>query len=255
MSKPLESLQLQRAPLAVKLAERTDEIEQAFRLRYQVFAEEERNANLYNESAMERDRFDDYCDHLIVTDLETDTVIGTYRLLPGPRAMQHGGFYSETEFDLSGFGAYKWKSLELGRSCIAPAYRDGKAIQLLWEGIADYVKRSNYSYLIGCASVAAPTIGFVNELYSLLASGNLITDRFGIRPLETHRINELRAADVAFSEKELYRKLPPLMKGYRWLGAEIAGEPAYDPLFRTADFFIVLETANMTSRYRRRFMG
>ncbi len=255
MSKPVESLQIQPATLAVKLAERSDEIEQAFRLRYQVFAEEEHNANLWNDSGMEQDRFDEYCDHLIVTDLSSNTVIGTYRLLPGPRAMQHCGFYSETEFDLSRYEAYKWNSLELGRSCIAPEYRNGKAIQMLWEGIADYIKQRGYPYLIGCASVTMNSIGELNELYSMLKSGNAITERFGIKPLETHRIHELQMVDISFTEKELFRKLPPLMKGYQWLGAEIAGDPAYDHVFRTTDFFIVLDTAKMTSRYKRRFLG
>jgi putative hemolysin len=45
------------------------------------------------------------------------------------------------------------------------------------------------------------------------------------------------------------------LKGYKWLGAEIAGEPIYDPIFRSTDFFVVLETAKMTKRYQRRFMG
>lgn len=48
------------------------------------------------------------------------------------------GFYSETEFDLTSYAELKKQSLELGRSCIAPAYRDGRTIQLLWEGIAGY---------------------------------------------------------------------------------------------------------------------
>jgi putative hemolysin len=57
---------------------------------------------------------------LIVKDLDHDRVIGTYRLLPGRRAVANTGFYSETEFDLTSFELHKSQTLELGRSCIDP---------------------------------------------------------------------------------------------------------------------------------------
>lgn len=74
------------------------------------------------------------------------------------------------------------------------------------------------------------TIKELNELYTMLAVNHVITDRFGITPLETHRIPGLQLVNMELSEKELFRRLPPLMKGYKWLGAEIGGEPAYDEI-------------------------
>lgn len=241
-------------PFEVKLAYRSDEIEQALRLRYQVFVEEERNLRLMNDSGLEQDRYDEFCDHLIVKDLNSQAVVGTYRLLPGPRVLQHCGFYSETEFDLSRYEDYKWNTLELGRSCVAAEYRNGRVIQLLWEGIADYIKQKGYRYLIGCASLHMGTIKELNELYTMLAVNHVITDRFGITPLETHRIPGLQLVNMELGEKELFRRLPPLMKGYKWLGAEIGGEPAYDEIFDTADFFIILEAEKITNSYKKKFL-
>jgi putative hemolysin len=54
-------------------------------------------------------------------------------------------------------------------------------------------------------------------------------------------------------EKAVFRKLPPLMKGYQWLGAEIGGDPAYDPTFDTVDFFIILNKAKMAKKYKKHF--
>ncbi|MBM7866518.1 GNAT family N-acetyltransferase [Heliobacterium gestii] len=243
-----------RAALQVKLAQRADEIEQALRLRYQVFVEELGNRHLYDASGIERDAYDAYCDHLIVTDADRDCVVGAYRLLPGYRVMEHIGFYSETEFDLSAFRAVKGLTLELGRSCVAPEYRNGTVIQRLWEGIADYLQLHSHRYLIGCVSLPGQDVDAVSELYSLLWKKGVVTERFGICPLASHRIAGLRQVDIAYSEKEMNRRLPPLLKGYQWLGAEIAGEPAYDPIFRTTDFFVVLETANVARRYQRHFL-
>ncbi|WNR42272.1 GNAT family N-acetyltransferase [Paenibacillus roseipurpureus] len=245
----------QPAKLAVKLASNTGEIEQAMRLRYQVFVEEENNFRMLNERKLESDDFDAYCDHLIVQDLETEEVVGTYRLLPGDRAVEGIGFYSETEFDLSAYAQRKKQSLELGRSCVAPPYRDGRTIQLLWEGIAGYSSENGFSHLIGCASVHFAQMEALNEIYSLLRLKQVWTDRYGIQPLPSYRITGLSQIELSGSEKELFRKLPPLMKGYQWLGAEIAGDPAYDELFGTVDFFIVLEKEKVTRRYKRHFLA
>ncbi len=241
--------------LAVSIAAGSDEIEQAMRLRYRVFVEEEKNLQMLNENGLEFDAYDAFCDHLIVKDLDSDQIVGTYRLLPGERAVRNIGFYSETEFDLSSFAELKPLALELGRSCIAPEYRGGRAIQLLWEGIAAYITEYRYSYLIGCASLHLQTLDDLNQIYTLLLDKKVITSRFGVNPLETHRIEGLARTNEPLSEKDVFRKLPPLMKGYQWLGAEIGGDPAYDRIFNTVDFFIVLEKDRVTRRYKRHFLN
>ncbi|MDR6882277.1 putative hemolysin [Bacillus sp. 3255] len=255
MNGPLLNTAPHQARLTVSLAGSAHEVEQAMRLRYQVFVEEEKNMRMLNEDGLEQDAYDPYCDHLIVKDAETDQVVGTYRLLPGERALDGIGFYSETEFNLAAFAEYKRQTLELGRSCIDPAYRGGKAIQLLWEGIAGYMTERNYSYLIGCGSVHMSSLEDLNEIYTMLVHKQVITDRFGIEPLATHRIQGLAMLDAISNEKDIFRKLPPLMKGYQWLGAEIGGEPAYDEVFETVDFFIILQKDRVTRRYKRHFLS
>ncbi|OPH47221.1 hypothetical protein BC351_12010 [Paenibacillus ferrarius] len=254
MSGILLNTAAQHTKLSVSLARSAREIEQALRLRYQVFVEEENNLQLRNEEGIERDAYDAYCDHLIVKDIETEQVVGTYRLLPGDRALHGIGFYSETEFDLASYAALKLHTLELGRSCIDPAYRGGKAIQLLWEGIAGYISEQNYTHLIGCASVHIKNLEELNLIYSLLLHKQVITDRYGVKPLSTHRIHGLAQFEIDSNDKDIFRKLPPLMKGYQWLGAEIGGDPAYDESFGTVDFFIILQKDRITRRYKRHFL-
>ncbi|MEI7024330.1 GNAT family N-acetyltransferase [Paenibacillus sp. y28] len=255
MNLTAEQVGLTSSPLAVKLARTSAEIEQALRLRYEVFAVEEKNFRLMNDSGLEQDEYDEICDHLIVQDLLSGDCVGTYRLLPGERAAGSRGFYSESEFDLSGFDEYKPDALELGRSCVAPAYRNGRAIQLLWEGIADYISQHHLHYLIGCASVHFQYQADLNEMYTFLHRKNMISYSYGVIPLPSHRIGGLQLLDELPGEKEVFRKLPPLMKGYQWLGAEIGGDPAYDRIFNTVDFFIVLEKPRLARRYRRHFLG
>ena len=49
--------------------------------------------------------------------------------------------------------------------------------------------------------------------------------------------------------------LPPLLRGYLRLGSWVCGEPAYDPDFRTADFYVLFSMDRMDPRYRRHFLG
>ncbi|MDO7787011.1 GNAT family N-acetyltransferase [Desulforamulus aquiferis] len=254
MNQAVEVLRPQYAPLQVKIADRVEEIEQAQRLRYQVFVEETGNNLLQNDFRFERDKYDEYCDHLIVKDLNSNKVVGTYRLLPGNRAVQNIGFYSETEFYLGDFPEDKKSALELGRSCIDIEYRGGKAIQMLWEGIASYMSEQHFKYLIGCASIHIDSRDSLNQIYTFLKHKGVLTDRFKVVPQKTHRIEGIGEVRLNGTEKEVFRRLPPLMKGYQWLGAEIAGEPAYDKIFDTTDFFIVLQTTRLAKRYQRHFL-
>ncbi|WP_134701877.1 GNAT family N-acetyltransferase [Ammoniphilus sp. YIM 78166] len=240
-----------QAHLLVKLVDTPAELEQAFRLRYQVFVEEAGNHRLFNKDKLEKDSYDLYCDHLIVKELITGRVVGTYRLLPGNKAMQHGGFYSETEFDLTPLRSKAHEMLELGRSCIAPDYRDGKVLKLLWKGIGQYLQENNFSYIVGCASLTTNGLEQTNIIYSMLKTHGLLKEEFGIQPLPTHRIKGLEILSVTCTEQELIRQLPPLIKGYYSLGAKMDGEPAFDPLFQTTDFFIILDVKKATRRFTK----
>ena len=88
------------ARLNMSLARTQSEIEEAQRLRYKVFAEE-MGAQLLGTGGLDVDGFDQYCDHLIVRDTNTNQVIGTYRILSPEKANEAGGYYSAGEFDLS----------------------------------------------------------------------------------------------------------------------------------------------------------
>ena len=113
-----------RDTLEVRLAETAGEIEAAQRLRYRVFYEEMTARPTAEMIATGRDvdRFDAFCDHLLVLDTQRgrgpDAIIGTYRLLRRSVAETNGGFYSAGEFDLSALTAIPGESLELGRACV-----------------------------------------------------------------------------------------------------------------------------------------
>ncbi|MEU2183467.1 GNAT family N-acetyltransferase, partial [Streptomyces thermolilacinus] len=137
----------------VSLAREQDDVRAAQRLRHLVFAGE-LGARLDGpEPGLDSDAFDAYCDHLLVRDEATGEVVGTYRLLPPERARIAGRLYSDGEFDLGRLAPLRDDLVELGRSCVHPAHRNGAVISLIWSGIARYMARTGHNWLAGCCSL------------------------------------------------------------------------------------------------------
>src|SRR5512140_3163720 len=84
--------------LTFSLARSVTEVAEAQRIRFKVFAEEMGAKLPSAESGLDIDRYDRYCDHLLVRDHNANRVVGTYRILPPEQAVKAGGYYSETEF-------------------------------------------------------------------------------------------------------------------------------------------------------------
>ena len=231
--------------LSVGLARGEAEIRAAQRLRWRVFGEE-MGAQLHSpEPGLDQDRFDPHCSHLVVRD--EDEVVGTYRILAPEAARRIGAYYSESEFSLDRLEHIKPRMAELGRSCIDPRYRTGGVITLLWAGIARYALARGYDYLAGCASMSvADGGGSARALYASLPAASIAPDEYRVFP---------RTALPAAGRRAPGVPAPALLKGYLRCGAYVCGEPAWDPEFDTADFFVLLPMKRMTARYARHFLG
>ena len=135
--------------LSVALASSENDILAAQKLRYRVFADE-LGARLNSRTpGVDHDIYDPYCEHLVVRDDASGSIVGTYRILSPLAAQRIGGYYSENEFDLTRLRHLRPRIVEIGRSCIDPDYRSGAAIALLWSGLARYMATMGYDYLLG----------------------------------------------------------------------------------------------------------
>src|SRR5262245_4052395 len=196
------------ADFEVKIAAEPGEIEEAQRLRFEVF-----NLELHKglESSYQRgldvDEFDAYCDHLIVRDTQSREVVGTYRLLRGAQARQHIGFYSEKEFDLTQIKRLDGELLELGRSCARKDFRDRALIPLMWEAIAEQVKRYNVRYLFGCGSLYTTDSAEVSAIFSLLKNKYYAPPAYRVAPVAKCAFKNIEDVSVT-DEQALFQKLP-----------------------------------------------
>jgi putative hemolysin len=234
------------ARLTLSMASTPEEVREVQRLRYKVFIETQGLSALVNEDGLDRDEFDEHCDHLIVRDSVTLKVVGTYRLLSAARAHRIGRFYSENEFDLGRLNNLRNRMVEAGRACIHPDYRGGSVIMLLWSGLADYMRRERCDYLVGCASMSLADGGHnAVAVYQSLLTKYAAPSEYRVTPHLPFPIQSLAPAASP--------TVPPLIKGYMRSGAWLCGEPAWDPDFESADIFLLLPLANLDSRYAKHY--
>jgi len=234
--------------LQVSWASNEKEVKEAQRLRYKVFVEEMGAKLPANCEGFDIDEFDDYCDHLLVRELESLQVVGTYRVLPPHKAQQLGRLYSDSEFDLSRLDHLRPKMVELGRSCVHANHRSGAVIMALWSGLAQYMQKHGYEIMLGCASIPMADGGhFAASLYKSLSDDQLA-------PIENHAFPKL-PLPLEKLNCSLEVDPPPLIKGYLKLGAKICSTPAWDPDFNTADLLTMMRLSEINPRYAKHFLG
>lgn len=238
----------------VSIADSETEVTAAQRLRFEVFnVEMNEGLSASWETGLDQDQYDQHADHLLVTDKNTDQVVGTYRMLKKSVANLNGGFYSEGEFDLTNLKRLPDEILEMGRSCVHKDYRSNGVINLLWAGIARYLELSKAKYLFGCGSLHTHDSQEISEIYSYLKSKYYADEKYRVYPLPHCVVPGLKDDLPIVDTRAVLKKLPPLLKGYFRSGALICGEPALDAEFGTTDFFILLSTEQITARYQNHY--
>jgi putative hemolysin len=244
------------AGIEVCWARHLDEVREAQRLRYSVFAGE-MGATLPNTlPGHDVDLFDGYCEHLLVRDAISREVIGTYRVLTPEQAKRAGSTYSDTEFDLVRLRHMRDRMVELGRSCVHRDHRHGGVIMALWGALAAFMQRNRLDIMIGCASIPMQhegEHGVVGGGHVAASIWRQVKDTH-MAPVDCH-VRPRLPLPVERLDGTLNVEPPALIKGYLRLGAKVMGPPAWDPDFNAADLPMMMRIADMPPRYRKHFLG
>ena len=159
-----------------------------------------------------------------------------------------GGLYSDTEFDLSRVRPILGRAVELGRSCVHPAWRSGGVVMSLWAALGEFMLTRGLDTMIGCASVSLRDGGHhAASLWSKLRLAHLAPAEWQVTPRLPLPVVRLR--------QDLDVETPALIKGYLRCGAKVLGPPAWDPQFRTADLPLMMRFVDLPARYRRHFLA
>jgi L-ornithine Nalpha-acyltransferase len=241
--------------LEVRLATTKKEIRRAQKLRYQVFFEDRGATPDPTARLIRRDvcPFDRVCDHLIVLDRTgaKERVVGVYRLLRQDVAEANFGFYSAGEFDIQPMLARHGgkRFLELGRSCVAPAYRSKPTLELLWRGIWAYVRHHRIDAMFGCASLEGADPRSHSQALAFLDAEARAGEDWAVKATTGRGVSLQISTKQTIDARRALRALPPLVKGYLRLGAKFGPEAVVDPKFGTTDVFVIMPIADIEERY------
>ena len=238
-----------RASYAVRLARDASDVEAAQRLRFKVFnLELNEGLDAAYLSGLDADQFDECCDHLLVEDTRSGSVVGTYRLQTGQLAAANHGYYSAQEFDFSPFEPIRCETVELGRACVHKDHRKLAVLNLLWRGIAVYATERKARYLIGCSSLTSQDAAAGLAMYQALTAEHLAEERFRTESIGAYRIvGEFPCSD--------FPAVPKLLRAYLSIGAKICAPPALDQDFKTIDFLTLLDLRTLPAAVRNHFLG
>ena len=205
------------------------------------------------------DRFDEFCDHLLVRDDDTGELVGCYRMLAPAGAIAAGGLYTETEFDVRAFDPLRPSLVEMGRAVVRDGHRNGGVVLLMWAGILAYLDRCGYDYVTGCVSVP---IGGEQDgpegqvpgsqlrgVRDFIVNRHAAPPEYRVTPYRPVVVNGKAIDDIAPPSRPA---IPALMRGYLRLGAKVCGEPAHDPDFGVGDFCVLLDKKHADTRYLKR---
>lgn len=242
---------IQAGRYSVRFARTVDYLDQLERLRFEVFnLELGEGLDTAFATGRDHDDLDVYFHHLLIDCPATGEVVGTYRLQTAEMAARHHGFYSAAEFDLGGLPPeFVAGAVEVGRACVAREHRNGRVLNLLWRGLARYMTLNRKRHLFGCCSLTSqdPALGQATLAF-LKAAGHL-------HPvLDTPPLAGL-GCDAATPDAVAAARvhIPPLFQSYLALGAKVLGAPAIDRQFKTIDFLVALDVAELDDHSYRFF--
>ena len=239
-----------------------ESIEAAQRLRYDVFTSEpgftltDTSGSGDGTAGLDADLFDEFCDHLLVRDDDTGELVGCYRMLPPPGAIAAGGLYTATEFEVSALDPLRPSLVEMGRAVVRDGHRNGAVVLLMWAGILAYLDHSGYDFVTGCVSVPVLDPGGecrpgsrVRGVRDFVMRRHAAPAEYTVHPYRPVVVDGLSLDDIDPPPRV---SVPPLMRGYLRLGAQVCGEPAHDPDFGVGDFPALLDKRHADTRYLRR---
>lgn len=247
-------------PFTVRLAACAADLRAAQRLRYDVFVQELGGGGpmVDHTARLETDRFDPHCRHLLLIDPdrpENRGVIGVYRVMDAEGAAAAEGFYGATEYDLAPLLGSGRRLLELGRSCVHPAYRGGAALPALWSGLARHVEAMGTEILFGVASFHGTDPDALAPMLAILHHRYLAPPALRVRVRPGSAVAMDRMPEAAIDRVGAMRRMPALIKAYLRLGG-VVGEGAFiDHAFNTTDVCLILDTARMNARATALYRG
>ena len=195
------------------------------------------------EDGLDQDLYDFGCEHAVLREKWTGEIVA-YTRLKLFQGHEIGQSYSAKEFDVVPNFSHLPSILEIGRTCVQPQFRSGKALSMLWLNLVPKVLWSmRAKYVMGCVSI---------HLEDNLARA-YYTHR-QIQQLADHQIIDIRSNRAFEPERPEYsfpqdERMPKLFDTYLGMQSKLSKQAFYDEDFKCLDYFVFLEINKIATSF------
>jgi putative hemolysin len=195
------------------------------------------------EDDLDQDLYDFGCEHAVLRDKWSGEIVAYTRLklFQGHEIPQS---YSAQEFEIVPHLSPLPSIVEIGRTCVHPQFRSGKALSMLWLNMAPKILWSmRAKYLMGCVSIhlednLARTY-YTHRQIQQLADHQTIDIR-------SKRAFEPERPDYSFPQDE---RMPKLFQTYLGMQSKLSKEAFFDEEFKCLDYFVFLEVNKIATSF------
>ncbi|MGR3711744.1 MAG: GNAT family N-acetyltransferase [Shimia sp.] len=225
---------LKKGRYSARLAQSAADVKAAQRLRHLAFWGGDG-------SAVDADAFDHECNHILVEDEGTGTLVCCFRFLSLTGGHEIDRTYSAQFYELGALRDFDGPMIEMGRFCIHPGWADPDILRVAWGAMTAYVYENNIEMLFGCSSFEGTDEGQYLDSFAMLRDRHIAPKRW---------LPKVKAPNVFRFAARLRRKpnvklaqlrMPPLLRTYLMMGGWVSDHAVVDRQMNTLHVFTGLE--------------
>lgn len=235
----------------VWMAADTGDVDRAQQLRYRSFhtrrgsfAPDSCDQQGRASGGRDSDAFDAACQHVLIEDIASATLVCCYRLLLIPAEGSLRSSYSAQFYDLAAVQRLPGAKLELGRFCLHPDWHDPDILRLAWAAMTRVVDRAAVQLLFGCSSFDGANPDLHRAALVHLAAQHLAPARWqpGRRAAQIYAYADALRGVQPHPTAAL-RAMPPLLRSYLAMGAWVSDHAVIDADLDTLHVLTCVEIA------------
>ncbi len=203
-----------------------------------------RGLAFFGRDGIDHDDFDDRCQHVVIEETATGTLVGCFRLLPLPDGPAVASSYSAQFYDLSGLARLKGPMAEIGRFCLHPDRTDPDILRVAWGALTAHVDANGVGMLFGCSSFPGTDATPYEDAFALLRDRHLAPASWhpGVKAAEIYPYaTTLPQQDP--DPRRANATMPPLLRTYLMMGGRVSDHAVVDREMNTLHVFTGLEIA------------
>ncbi|MEL6168128.1 MAG: GNAT family N-acyltransferase [Pseudomonadota bacterium] len=224
---------LRKGRYAARLAETAADLECAQLLRNLAFKGDG--------AARDSDAFDTACQHVLVEEVRSGTLVACFRLMPLGGGSEIARSYSAQFYELSALEAFDGPMVEMGRFCIHPDWRDPDILRVAWGAMTRFVDDTGVEMLFGCSSFQGTDAEAYYDAFAMLRDRHLAPKRWLPRVKAPKVFRFARRLRRTPDAKRAMLTMPPLLRTYLVMGGWVSDHAVVDAEMNTLHVFTGLE--------------